>query len=154
MPATLIAIVSPSARRRGVWARLLKEMPRVAVAGAWATIAEAKAACPRCAAIVLDLRCAAHSAGAAPLLSGREQQVLALLAHGCRDKELPARLGVSAGTARTYLRRAQAKLGTTSRTEAVARWVRIEAEAGQVAKSGDKTRLSHSQHRPHRPAPF
>ena len=147
--STLLVIVSPSARRRARWQRLLGPECGFQVAGAVPTLEAAHAVCPEVEAILLDARrtvappSARQGAHAvAPLLSQREQQVLALLAEGCRDKALPERLGVAAGTARTYLRRAQAKLGAASRTEAVVRWLGLGAEAVlAVAKNGDKASL-------------
>lgn len=159
--ATRLVIVSASARRRVQWQRLLGPECGFRVAGAASTLAAALAACPGVEAILLDARrtVASPEAGQgahalAPLLSQREQQVLALLAEGCRDKCLPERLGVSAGTARTYLRRAKAKLGAASRTEAVARWLSLARDGiSAVAKNGDKARLTAGREARHHPAP-
>lgn len=143
----LTAIVSPSASRRRSWELWLRMVSGLEIAGAWETIEAAKAANPRLEVIVLDARqsvLSSHARGAraaAPLLSVREQQVLLLLAEGCRDKCLPERLGVSATTARTYLQRAQAKLGAGSRTEAVARWLSLGL-GPRVVSNEDKPALA------------
>lgn len=52
-------------------------------------------------------------------LSGREQEVLELLAEGLSNKEIGARLFVSANTVRFHVRAILEKLGAASRTEAV-----------------------------------
>lgn len=59
-------------------------------------------------------------------LSERENQVLAALASGKRLKNICAELGLSDGTVRTYVRRVYEKLQVTSRTEAVAKFLRRE----------------------------
>ncbi len=57
-------------------------------------------------------------------LSARERSVLESLANGLRYKEIAAVLQLSEDTVRTYLRRVYAKLSVTSRTEAVAKFLR------------------------------
>ncbi len=52
-------------------------------------------------------------------LSGRERELLDLLAEGLRYKEVAERMGVSINTVRTYIRRAYEKLQAQSRMEAV-----------------------------------
>lgn len=52
-------------------------------------------------------------------LSGRETDVLALVAIGCTNAEAGRRLGLSAETVKSYLRSATRKLGTRTRTETV-----------------------------------
>jgi non-specific serine/threonine protein kinase len=52
-------------------------------------------------------------------LTDREQQVLRLLAHGRTDPEIAAELGISAKTASVHVANAKAKLGATTRVEAV-----------------------------------
>ncbi|HTE17278.1 MAG TPA: response regulator transcription factor [Armatimonadota bacterium] len=63
------------------------------------------------------------SQGAAPVepLSQRELEVLCLLATGLSNKDLAAQLFLSAGTVKQHLHHINRKLGTTSRTSAVAR---------------------------------
>ena len=53
-------------------------------------------------------------------LTGREREVLALLANGLRDRQIATRLGVSENTVRTHARHLLVKLGASSRAHAVA----------------------------------
>jgi DNA-binding CsgD family transcriptional regulator len=57
-------------------------------------------------------------------LSSRERDVLTLLGEGLRYEAIAGRLGVTAETARTYLRRAMGKLGADTTAQAVAVAVR------------------------------
>lgn len=57
-------------------------------------------------------------------LSARERTVLEMLANGLRYKEISGSLQIGEDTVRTYSRRIYAKLEVTSRTEAVARFLR------------------------------
>jgi DNA-binding NarL/FixJ family response regulator len=54
-------------------------------------------------------------------LSGREIDVLALVADGLSNPQIAERLGISAQTVKTYLDRVFAKLGVSDRTAAVRR---------------------------------
>lgn len=54
------------------------------------------------------------------LLSARERDVLLLVAEGCRDREIAARLFVSQHTAANHVRNIMGKLGVSSRAAAVA----------------------------------
>lgn len=56
-------------------------------------------------------------------LSGREQEVLGLLAKGYLVKEIADQLGISFVTARTYIRRIYEKLHVHSRAQAVAKFL-------------------------------
>ncbi len=56
-------------------------------------------------------------------LSGRERQVLQLLAQGYAYKQIGDQLGVSMDTTRTYIRRIYEKMHVHSRTEAVMRFM-------------------------------
>ena len=58
-------------------------------------------------------------------LSPREQTVLEHLAKGLTYKQIADQLGISIDTIRTYLRRIYEKLHVQSRTEAVARYLRL-----------------------------
>jgi DNA-binding CsgD family transcriptional regulator len=53
-------------------------------------------------------------------LTGREREVLTLLAQGLQLDEIAARLGIGAETVRTHVRKASARLGAANRTHAVA----------------------------------
>jgi DNA-binding CsgD family transcriptional regulator len=52
-------------------------------------------------------------------LSGRETQVLGLVAQGMRNKEIAGALGVSPETVQTHIKRLFVKLGVRGRTAAV-----------------------------------
>jgi DNA-binding NarL/FixJ family response regulator len=60
------------------------------------------------------------SAGAGVTLSGREREVLALLAGGKQYRCIGRRLGISQETVRTHVENAGRKLGAATRTHAVA----------------------------------
>jgi DNA-binding NarL/FixJ family response regulator len=55
-----------------------------------------------------------------PALSGREREVLGMLADGLSNPEIAARLFISPETVRTHVRNAMAKLEADTRTQAVA----------------------------------
>ena len=57
-------------------------------------------------------------------LTARESEVLAMLAEGTSNKEIAARLKISEHTAKFHVSSILAKLGATTRTEAVSRGVR------------------------------
>ena len=58
-------------------------------------------------------------------LTGRESDVLALLAEGAGNKEIAAKLGLSEHTAKFHVSSILSKLGATTRTEAVTRGYRL-----------------------------
>ena len=53
-------------------------------------------------------------------LTGREREVLILLAQGLQLDEIAARLGIGSETVRTHVRKASGRLGAANRTHAVA----------------------------------
>ena len=53
-------------------------------------------------------------------LTGREREVLTLLAQGLQLDEIAERLGIGSETVRTHVRKAMAKLDADTRTQAVA----------------------------------
>lgn len=57
-------------------------------------------------------------------LTNREREILALLADGLGNKQIAARLGISANTVKTHLELLFEKLNVSSRAEAVATGVR------------------------------
>ncbi len=65
------------------------------------------------------------SAQQADVLSEREREVLVLIAQGCTNKEIAAKLVVSPYTARNHVIRILNKLGLSRRSEAAAHAVRI-----------------------------
>jgi len=61
----------------------------------------------------------------AAALSERERQVLGFLAKGLVYKQISDQLGISVDTIRTYIRRIYEKLHVHSRTEAVAKYLKL-----------------------------
>ena len=59
------------------------------------------------------------------LLSGREQQVLRLVAEGLTDAQVARRLGLSPRTVSKHLERTYARLGVPNRAAAVTRWAEL-----------------------------
>jgi two-component system, NarL family, nitrate/nitrite response regulator NarL len=57
-------------------------------------------------------------------LSGRESEVLALVADGLSSADIGRRMHLSEGTVKTYIRRAYEKLGVSSRAAAIAEAMR------------------------------
>jgi DNA-binding NarL/FixJ family response regulator len=67
-------------------------------------------------------------------LSGRESEILALLAEGLSNKEIGARLSISFSTVRTHLMHIYEKLHVRCRTEAAAKYLRsMPKEAAKPA---------------------
>jgi DNA-binding NarL/FixJ family response regulator len=60
-----------------------------------------------------------------PALTGREVEILALLAEGLGNKTIAARLGISEHTVKTHVTSVFAKLGVSTRAEAVANAIRL-----------------------------
>jgi two-component system response regulator DevR len=71
-------------------------------------------------------------------LSEREKEVLLLIAQGCTNKEIAARLVVSPFTARNHVIRILDKLGLSRRSEAAAQAVRLGLVT--LDDDGDRTR--------------
>jgi DNA-binding CsgD family transcriptional regulator len=59
-----------------------------------------------------------------PVLTNREREILGYLAEGLGNKQIAARLGISANTVKTHLELLFEKLSVSSRAEAVAAGVR------------------------------
>jgi len=91
----------------------------LAIAGEFETLAVARAA-DLDAAILLAPR---EEGGVEPL-TGREREVLELLAEGLPNKAIAARLGVSDQTVKFHVAAVSGKLGAVNRTDAVRRAVR------------------------------
>ncbi len=58
-----------------------------------------------------------------PVLSERERDCLALVAHGKSDAEIAAQLAIAVSTAHFYIEKAKRKLGVKTRTQAVAKLI-------------------------------
>jgi DNA-binding CsgD family transcriptional regulator len=76
-------------------------------------------------AVVVAARRAANEEGSDIALTGRELEVLALLAEGASNKQIARRLGISAHTAKYHVASLLEKLDAVSRTDAVAHAARI-----------------------------
>jgi len=111
------------ALRTGVSAYLLKESAPEELALAITSVMAGKIyLCPEAnAAVIQEYRRGLTLAGgsAKPVLSGREREVLCLIAEGFRTKEIAARLAVGPKTAETYRRRLMQKLRCSSTAELV-----------------------------------
>jgi len=59
-------------------------------------------------------------------LTGREREVLTLLAQGLQLDEIGSRLGIGSETVRTHVRKATGRLGAANRTHAVAIAIRLK----------------------------
>ncbi len=90
----------------------------VAAAAAGLAVVPAAGAAPR-------PRPAVHPAAPVQPLTPREVQVLAMLAEGLANKAIAARLGISGHTVKTHVAAVFAKLGVSTRAEAVASAARL-----------------------------
>lgn len=71
-------------------------------------------------AVALRLRTAARDGSADDQLTGREREIMRLVASGCSNKEIAARLWISPATVGKHLEHVYEKLRVTNRTAAVA----------------------------------
>jgi DNA-binding NarL/FixJ family response regulator len=127
---TRIAIVAASEKLRSSLAAALRASEEFEVVG----VAASSAGVPPSADIVLFARGGDTSANTrqrtsgeaaiGTVLSNREREILALLADGLVNKQIAARLGISANTVKTHLELLFDKLGVTTRAEAVATGVK------------------------------
>lgn len=76
----------------------------------------------------------AHDPAGTHQLSARELEILALVAEGCPNKEIAARLFISNTTVRTHLMHIYEKLHVRCRTEAAAKYFR-SAPASSLARA-------------------
>jgi DNA-binding NarL/FixJ family response regulator len=117
-----VVLVGPSARRR----RLKELLPGdVDVMAEAATLAEARAIEVEVDAYILAALDRARDDGPVERMTGREVQVLELLADGLSNKAIAARLCVSDETVKFHLSSILGKLGVANRTEAVRRAIRM-----------------------------
>jgi DNA-binding CsgD family transcriptional regulator len=63
--------------------------------------------------------------GSTPELTQREREVLRLLADGFSNEEIGRQLFISPETVRTHIRKAMSRLGAETRTQAVAKALRL-----------------------------
>ncbi len=78
----------------------------------------------------------ASTAGDTDQLSTREMEILALVAEGCPNKEIAARLFISNATVRTHLMHIYEKLHVHCRTEAAAKYLRSNpASSARTARA-------------------
>lgn len=62
--------------------------------------------------------------------TGREAQILELIAQGCTDKQIAMRLGISLKTISALLGRLYRRKGIHTRTEAVVMWLANSSKLG------------------------
>ena len=127
---TRIAIVAQSEELRASLAAALRSNPVFDVVAVAASEEDAEAGGGASADVVLVARVADESHAitratrgdtvVGTVLTNRERQVLALLADGLGNKQIAARLQISANTVKTHLELLFEKLGVSSRAEAVA----------------------------------
>lgn len=125
-----IAIVAPSEELRVALAAALRANPAFEVVG----VAASEEDVPPTADVVLVARAGddvpaitrptRRDSIAGIALTTREREILALLADGLGNKQIAARLGISANTVKTHLELLFDKLGVSSRAEAVATGVK------------------------------
>ncbi len=99
---------------------LLKEAPLVDLSRALSTVADG--------GTYLDPALAQYAVGVEsgkPVLTDRERSVLELLTEGLSNDQIGARLQISGETVRTHVRKACVRLGAATRTEAVAKALRL-----------------------------
>jgi DNA-binding NarL/FixJ family response regulator len=117
-----VVLVGPSARRQ----RLKELLPGdVDVMAEAATLADARAIEVEVDAYILAALDRARDDGPVERMTGREVQVLELLADGLSNKAIAARLGVSDETVKFHLSSILGKLVVANRTEAVRRAIRM-----------------------------
>ena len=126
---TRVAIVAPSGETRSALERALRasgafDVVYVGASDSDAHDAEVVVTARTPVAAVLPLRNAAQAVVDHVVLSTREREILGLLADGLGNKQIAARLGISANTVKTHLELLFDKLDVSSRAEAVAAGVR------------------------------
>jgi DNA-binding CsgD family transcriptional regulator len=127
---TRIAVVAASEALRASLAAALRTDEAFEVVGVVASERDV----PASADVVLVARIAGSMASVqqptrrdavvGTVLSNREREILGLLADGLGNKQIAARLGISANTVKTHLELLFERLGASSRAEAVAIGVR------------------------------
>ena len=75
-------------------------------------------------------------------VSGRQAEVVSLVAKGCSDKEIASRLGLSLGTVKTYLVRLYRDNGFHNRAEAVAACFEAQSVTRKLQRATGMRRAS------------
>jgi two-component system nitrate/nitrite response regulator NarL len=117
-----VIVIGPAADR----ARLADELARASfdVVAEFPTLAAARMSAVEADAIVVSTSRQRERRLAEPL-TGREIQVLELLAEGLPNKAIALRLGISDQTIKFHVASISGKLGARNRTDAVRRAVRL-----------------------------
>jgi NarL family two-component system response regulator YdfI len=134
-PPPLPPLVLLTGDVRAAWTPRARRTRLRAVLGAQATADEVKAALVAALAGLIVLHPDALGSSAAPArgataaprgisLTGREIEILELMAEGLGNRRIAARLGISRHTVKFHVTSILDKLGVTSRTEAVTRSIR------------------------------
>ena len=125
------AVVAESEEVRAALAAALRASPAFDVVDARASVAEV-AADAELVVVARERRGGSRvsavldrDATSAPVLTQREREILALLADGCGNKQIAARLGISTNTVKTHLELLFDKLDVSTRTEAVTAAARL-----------------------------
>jgi DNA-binding NarL/FixJ family response regulator len=103
----------------GVQGYLLKSDPELELIGAIRAVQRGEQVLSAEIASALAARTLRSGVAATPTLSGREREVLTLLARGRRNKEIAWELGIETSTVETYISNAMVKLDVPTRIEAI-----------------------------------
>jgi PAS domain S-box-containing protein len=79
-----------------------------------------------------------------PHLSKRELEVMRLAARGLTDQAIANRLGIGVATVGTYWNRIRSKMGSHSRTELVAQYLKVEAH-GAISRLREENSQLHEE---------
>jgi DNA-binding CsgD family transcriptional regulator len=128
VPPPCLTVLAEDGEKLDRFREVLAEEPRVRVAerlqSGGADLAWSLSLRPVVQVLKLHL-CPAAAAAAAPVLTGRELEVLRLLAQDCSYFEAGVRLGVSANTVSSHIKSAYRKLEVHSAAAAVMQAVRL-----------------------------
>jgi len=123
-PCTAVAVYTADAD--DVVAEEILDAGAVALVLKEAPLADLVRALESARAGVVYLDPALHrTGGAGETLTARELDVLRLLAEGLPHEQIGSRLGITAETVRSHVRKASGRLGASTRTQAVAKALRL-----------------------------
>ena len=108
----------------GAYGALIKDTPHMGLVAAIRTVANGQRI------VSPEIQKALVENSSAPKLSERQREVLRLVADGLTTKAISAQLGIGPDGVNAHLRAVFAKLGTSSRTEAVARALKMNLLRG------------------------